>query len=207
MEFTTDTYPGKVFQGKISFIDPFLNEKSRTAMVRVNVPNAEGTLKPGMYVRAIVRPILAADGSVRAPDLAGKWLSPMHPHIVHDEPGVCPICGMELVSAESLGYVSEEDGESEPPLVIPHTAPLLTGKRAIVYVQLPDKSGIFEAREVVLGPRTKNSYIVQEGLEEGELVVSNGNFKIDSAAQILAKPSMMAPKGGEKPVKGHQHGQ
>ena len=32
-------------------------------------------------------------------------------------------------------------------------------------------------------------------LQEGEKVVVNGNFKIDSAVQILAKPSMMTPRG------------
>ena len=33
-------------------------------------------------------------------------------------------------------------------------------------------------------------------LEEGELVVTNGNFKIDAEIQIQAKPSMMTPSGG-----------
>jgi Cu(I)/Ag(I) efflux system membrane fusion protein len=35
--------------------------------------------------------------------------------------------------------------------------------------------------------------------------VTNGNFKIDSALQIQAKPSMMNPEGGAMPA-GHQHG-
>jgi Cu(I)/Ag(I) efflux system membrane fusion protein len=57
----------------------------------------------------------------------------------------------------------------------------------------------------VLGPRAGDFYVVEEGLEEGQRVVTNGNFKIDSALQILAKPSMMNPEGGG-PVPGHQHG-
>ncbi len=48
---------------------------------------------------------------------------------------------------------------------------------------------------IVLGPKVDEGYIVDEGLEEGEIVVTNGNFKIDSAMQILAKPSMMNPVG------------
>ena len=91
------------------------------------------------------------------------------------------------------------------PLVIPATAPLVTGKRAVVYVRLPDSEDLFEGREVVLGPRTGDYYIVREGLAEGEEVVVNGNFKIDSAIQILARPSMMSPEGGA-PAPGHQHG-
>ena len=40
---------------------------------------------------------------------------------------------------------------------------------------------------------------------EGELVVTNGNFKLDSALQISAKPSMMTPEGGGGGG-GHHHG-
>jgi Cu(I)/Ag(I) efflux system membrane fusion protein len=72
-------------------------------------------------------------------------------------------------------------------------------------VQVPDNGGTYEGREVLLGPRAGDFYIVREGLSEGELVVVNGNFKIDSAIQILAKPSMMSPEGGVKPS-GHDHG-
>ena len=79
------------------------------------------------------------------------------------------------------------------PLVIPATAPLITGKRAVVYVVASDEEWTFEGREVSLGPRAGDYYVVREGLQEGERVVVNGSFKIDSAAQILAKPSMMQP--------------
>jgi len=81
--------------------------------------------------------------------------------------------------------------EMQAPLVIPDTAPLVTGRRAVVYVAVPGERGMFEGREVVLGPRAKNYYVIKEGLREGEQVVVNGSFKIDSALQILAKPSMI----------------
>ena len=47
-------------------------------------------------------------------------------------------------------------------------------------------------------------YIVKQGLREGERVVTNGAFKIDSALQINAKPSMMSPTGADS-MEGHQH--
>ena len=109
--------------------------------------------------------------------------------IVKDQPGVCDICGMDLVSAESLGYTPTD--EEEAPLIIPETAALITGKRAVVYVALPDKNGVFEGREIVLGPRAGDYFVVKDGLSEGEMVVSRGNFKIDSELQIRAKKSMM----------------
>ncbi len=90
--------------------------------------------------------------------------------------------------------------EEQAPLVIPASAPLITGKRAVVYVALPDKDGVFEGREVLLGPKAKDSYVVLGGLEEGERVVVNGNFKIDSAVQILAKSSMLGIGGDHSAI-------
>lgn len=204
VEFETETYPGEKFTGRIAFIDPVLNEQTRTVKVRVNVKNNDRKLKPGMFVRAVVKSNIAAGGKVMDPTLVGKWISPMHPEIVKNKPGKCDVCGMDLVRAEELGYVSAENKKNEASLVIPASAPLITGKRAVVYVQVPNKEGVFEAREITLGPRTGDYYIVLVGLSEGELVVVNGNFKIDSAIQILAKPSMMNPDGSGNV--GHQHG-
>jgi Cu(I)/Ag(I) efflux system membrane fusion protein len=201
--FETESYPGRTFRGTIAFIDPVLNEKTRTVKVRVNVDNRSGDLKPGMFVRATVRADIAAGGTVFSSKLAGKWISPMHPEIVKDEPGECDICGMPLVSAESLGVVL---GDTEKaPLVIPASAPLITGRRAIVYVKSPDKPGVFEGREIVLGQRAGDYYLVLRGLSEGEHVVTKGNFKLDAELQIYAKPSMMTPEGGGG-SSGHDHG-
>ena len=196
VELTSEAYPGEIFTGRISFIDPVLSEKTRTVKLRVNVPNPDAKLKPGMFARAVVHSKVSQSGKVLAPDLAGKWISPMHPEIVKDAPGQCDVCGMDLVRAEDLGYVSADPAKAESPLLIPVSAALLTGRRAVVYVQLPgtDKP-TFEGREVVLGPRAGDYYIVHSGLTEGELVVTQGNFKIDSALQIQAKPSMMSPQG------------
>ena len=49
---TTDAYPNRVFRGQITYIDPRLDENSRTAQVRVEVENPNRALKIGMYVRA-----------------------------------------------------------------------------------------------------------------------------------------------------------
>jgi len=92
------------------------------------------------------------------------------------------------------GVVAARPAGEDAPLVIPASAPLITGKRAVVYVQLPDRARpTFEGREVELGPRAGAWYIVRSGVAVGEAVVANGAFKIDSALQIQAKPSMMNP--------------
>jgi Cu(I)/Ag(I) efflux system membrane fusion protein len=113
---------------------------------------------------------------------------------------------MNLVTTESLGYVAAAPTDADKTLVIPATAPLVTGTRAVVYVAVPGaEKPTFEGRQVVLGPRAGDWYLVREGLAEGERVVIRGNFKIDSALQIQAKPSMMSPEGGA-PAPVHEHG-
>jgi Cu(I)/Ag(I) efflux system membrane fusion protein len=198
--FQAEAYPGETFTGTISFIDPMLDPMTPTVKVRVIVANADGRLKPEMFVRAMVRATVAGDGHVLRSDLRGKWISPMHPEIVKDGPGSCDVCGMPLVRAEDLGYAAPDEARDAWPLVIPASAPLVTGKRAVVYVALPDQEGTYEGREVVLGPRAGDYFLVREGLQEGEQVVVNGAFKIDSSLQIQGKPSMMAPAGDAPPA-------
>ena len=196
VEFTTIAYPGQVFKGTIAFIDPVLSDKTRTIKIRVNVPNPEGKLKPKMFVKAAVQAQVAGGGRIMDATLAGKWICPMHPDIIKAEPGKCDICEMPLVQTESLGYASDDPSQIKMPLVIPVSAALVTGTRAIVYVEIPDtEKPTFEGREVVLGPRAGDYYLVRSGLAEGDQVVVKGNFKIDSSLQILAKPSMMTPEG------------
>jgi len=207
VEFTTEACPGQTFKGTISFVSPTLDPKTRTIKLRVNVINPDEKLKPEMFVHAVVKSKLAQGGLVMDPDMAGKWICPMHPSVIKDTKGKCDICGMDLATTESLGYVKAEL-PAQPPLVIPVSAPLITGKRAVVYVQLPDPDRpVFEGREIILGPRAGDYYLVEQGLDEGDRVVTKGNFKIDSALQIQAQPSMMNPEGQtSKPMSsGHHH--
>jgi len=49
---TAKSYPGQNFEGTLSLINPFLDEMKRTAKVRIDIPNPEFKLRPGMYVNA-----------------------------------------------------------------------------------------------------------------------------------------------------------
>lgn len=52
LAITAKSYPGQNFDGTISLINPFLDETKRTAKVRIDIPNADFKLRPGMYVNA-----------------------------------------------------------------------------------------------------------------------------------------------------------
>lgn len=203
VEFSSEAHPGRRFEGTVSFMDPVIDSSTRTADVRVMVNNENLALKPGMFVRAVVHTKVAANGQVMDRDLQGKWISPMHPEVIKEEPGSCDVCGMPLVSAESLGYVSNEHDNA--PLVIPVSAALKTGKRAVVYREVQDREKpTFEGVEVVLGPRLREFYVVESGLKAGDRVVTRGAFKLDAELQIRAKPSMMSVSSDAQ--SGHLHG-
>jgi Cu(I)/Ag(I) efflux system membrane fusion protein len=77
-------------------------------------------------------------------------------------------------------------------LVIPRSAVLWTGARSIVYVkQANTDEPVFKMREIGLGPMLGNSYVITDGLVEGEEIVTQGAFSVDAAAQLEGKPSMM----------------
>ena len=78
------------------------------------------------------------------------------------------------------------------PLVIPDSAPLFTGRRSVVYVEVKTQDTLaYEPRSVRLGPRLGDLYPVVSGLSEGDRVVSRGAFALDADLQIRGGASMM----------------
>lgn len=139
-------HPGTVFRGTISFIDPFLDPKTRTTRVRIEIPNAARELMPGMFVTAEVR---------------------------------------------SAGAIEQ--------VAVPESAVIRTGKRDLVVVDRGQ--GRMQPREVTLGPLVEGYYPVLAGLREGEKVVSQASFLIDSESQLQAALQRM----GEAPGPSHSH--
>lgn len=68
-------YPGKVFTGQVSFIDPMINAAARTARVRVDVDNKGGLLKPDMFLTATVQTGTTGD-ALWIPRSAVLWTGP-----------------------------------------------------------------------------------------------------------------------------------
>lgn len=138
--FTTASHPGKQFNGVIDYIDPLLNDGSRSLNIRVKADNPNTLLKPNMLAEGVLK----------------------------------------------------TDLTKEEQLLVPRSAVMWTGKRSVVFVKdQAAQEPTFSAREILLGIRVGDHYIVAEGLEAGEEVVTNGTFKLDSAAQLADKLSMM----------------
>ncbi len=140
VQIDVEAFSSEKFEGKITFIDPTVDAQRRTAKVRVEVPNTDGRLRPGMFAQAMV------DG-----------------------------------------------GSEKSALVIPASAALFTGRRSIVYVEVPGADRpTYEPRNVRLGPRLGDNYPVVAGLSAGERVVSRGAFVLDADLQIKGGASMMS---------------
>jgi Cu(I)/Ag(I) efflux system membrane fusion protein len=65
-----DAYPDQVFNGKVTFIYPTVMPETRTAKVRIELPNTQGLLKPAMYGRAEFASIHSKNKVLTVPDSA-----------------------------------------------------------------------------------------------------------------------------------------
>ncbi len=147
INFSMEALPGKIYTGRVSYIDPFINPSTRIAQVRIEMNNPKLKFKPNMFASGILESNIA---------------------------------------------------EKSDALLIPKSSILWTGKRAVVYVKVPNrKNPSFIYRVIDLGPEAGNFYVVASGLMEGEEIATNGVFKIDASAQLAGKPSMMNPEGGK----------
>ena len=126
-------------------------------------------------------------------------------NIVFIDPAIDPVTRVAKVRVETgnasgklkpemfaTGIVSTTLDEYRDNLVIPKSAVLWTGKRSVVYVKQPGSDEpVFKIREIGLGPMLGESYVVTDGLKEGEEIVTSGTFSVDAASQLDGKPSMM----------------
>lgn len=211
VDVTVEAYRGQTFPGTVTFINPFLDDQTRTVKVRVNLKNPDHKLKPAMYASATIHVRLRPDGTPEPTGLEGKYICPMHPEVVQDAPGRCSICEMNLEKVPDLFPV--RDATSEPQaaddtdgtagvLAIRKSAVLDTGRRQVTYRKRKD--GAYELVELTLGPladakdekgRVGTYYPVLGGLSAGDEVVVQGGYLLDSQRQIEGMPSLLYAVG------------
>ena len=76
-------------------------------------------------------------------------------------------------------------------LTVPASGLLQSGRRSIVFVD--DGRGYLQPREIELGPRVGDDFVVTRGLRAGERIVTSANFLIDSESQLQAALRSLAP--------------
>jgi Cu(I)/Ag(I) efflux system membrane fusion protein len=122
-------FPGRPFEGEVSAILPQTNADSRTVRVRVELPNPDQRLRPGLTA-----------------------------HVT-----------LNQRSADSV-------------LSVPSEAVIRTGRRSLVMVA--EDAGRYRPVEVQTGQESAGNTEIIKGLEEGQKVVTSGQFLLDSEASL-----------------------
>lgn len=129
VQITSPAVPGRTFEGRVSFIMPVLSGATRTARVRIDLPNPGLALKPDMYVN------------------------------------------VRLIGAPAPAHI-----------MVPASAVIDRGRKQFVWVQT--RPNVYEPREVTVGTRHGEQIVILSGLAEGDEVVLEGGFLLDSEAQL-----------------------
>jgi Cu(I)/Ag(I) efflux system membrane fusion protein len=128
--------PGRTWEGKVEYIYPSLNPKTRTLKVRLRFDNQDESLKPNMFASVTI-------------------------------------------------YA----GPKAEIIVIPREAVIRTGNQERVILAMGD--GHFQPRKVVAGIESGDWVEISHGLDEGDVVVTSGQFLIDSEASLKASLQRM----------------
>jgi Cu(I)/Ag(I) efflux system membrane fusion protein len=157
IEATVEAVPNSTFTGKLALVYPRVDTATRTNRVRFELANPQHELRPGMF--ATVR--------INTP------LESIEPY------------KSLVANRQQATLTAPVHGSTPPPhefLVVPERAVVDTGSKKIVYVER--EPGLFEGREVELGPRTGGYYPVLKGLQSGERIAAAGGFLIDAETRL-----------------------
>ena len=122
--------PGETFSGTVSYVYPYLDAASRTARIRLEVPNPSGRLKPDMYVNI----------------------------------------ELQIPRGEQL--------------MVPEEAVVRVGETNLVF--LDRGQGRLQPQKIRIGRKGEDAFVVLDGLREGDIVVTSGNFLIAAESKLKA---------------------
>ncbi len=136
--------PGRIFTGKVAYIYPYLEARTRTIKIRLEVDNSDFALKPDMFANVEV--------------LASRQVNAL------------------TVPAESI---------------------VRTGTQEQVFIRRAP--GQFEPRKVTVGVSANGQIQIVSGLDEGEVVVTSGQFLIDSESKLKEATAKMLDAAWQNP--------
>jgi multidrug efflux pump subunit AcrA (membrane-fusion protein) len=115
-EMNLSYFPGKKFKGKVTFIDPILDSKSRTLKVRMEFPNPSGELKPEMYANVTLKSEVARE-ELAIPEEAVIYAGDKTTAIVQSSSGAFDSRELNL-GVKTQGYVQVLKGLKEGEKVV-----------------------------------------------------------------------------------------
>lgn len=163
---TTMAFPGRTFAGRATYVGATLDERTRTVPVRVEVPNADGALRPGLFVRAELATMNAPTPTVDAGHAA---------ETAEREEGDAGGTARGEATDASAAH-EEEEREAREALVVPVAAVHEVGDDDVVFVLVAPRR--FAVRRVELGERSGDRVEVRRGLREGDTVATEGSVTL-----------------------------
>jgi RND family efflux transporter MFP subunit len=108
---TSEAYPGRLFRGKVSYMDPHIDTATRTAQVRIELANPGQVLKIGMFVNVAFATISGSESTVPViPTSAVQNVSNQQVvFVATSDPNVFVMRPIR-VGVESNGYLPVQEG-------------------------------------------------------------------------------------------------
>jgi cobalt-zinc-cadmium efflux system membrane fusion protein len=129
VDLVVDALPGKTYKGTLQLIEPQLGRSTRAARARVMVPNADGALRAGLFVRASIKLPADMPGALLVPAAAVQPLGEQDVVFVEREPGRFEIRPVR-VARRTVDVIEVAEGLSAGERIAVEGAFLLRGEAA-----------------------------------------------------------------------------
>jgi Cu(I)/Ag(I) efflux system membrane fusion protein len=219
---TFEAFPGERFAGKLEFIQPHLDQATRTVEVRYALENPGQRLRPGMFAtvtleipvaelpafRARVAAKASSDGATKTQSASlsiddqkdcpvtraklGSMGDPIPVQVGGRKVWTCCAACPPKLKAQPARYLAW--------LPFPPRDQVLSVPESAVIdtgtrqiVYVEVEPGVYEGRAVILGPRSGDRFPVLEGLGPGEKIAAAGAFLIDAESRLNAAPAAATP--------------
>jgi RND family efflux transporter MFP subunit len=175
-EIFADAYPGKSFTGTIDRISPVIEGRSRTEMVKVEIDNKDGLLKPGMFVRALISTYEKKDALVIPASSLKKKDNDYFVYLIHKEEIKAPaeLPGKDKDRAKQKGlfgiFKGKDKEEPKPSQGQPK--------------EKPAEYGTVEPRKLTIGYMSEDLVEVEKGIAEGDLIVTEVQEDFKDKARV-----------------------
>jgi membrane fusion protein (multidrug efflux system) len=168
-EVFIDAYPNKSFAGTLDRIAPIIKGRSRTQLVKVEIDNKDGILKPGMFAKALISTYEKKEALVVPASGLKKKEADYFVYVVHKEEPKKESAPAEAAKKKGIWPFIRMEKKEKP-------KPATKEKEA--------EFGTVEARKVALGYMTQDLVEIAEGLKEEEVIIIEMQEEFKDKARV-----------------------